>query len=168
MKLVDHVVNCMLDAEADCIYLAGTYEQRYFSDYCTKKTVEAGRPVRYICTASLVPERIFFAVKDELFSSGVNHAVVMPANIFFNFSLQPLLESHRKSGNLCTVVCKRLDKYDKGHDQIYVKIDAATKSKSLDQKPSSTSPKTPATRSATSSRAGYTRSRKTSTRTSPT
>lgn len=46
IKLVDHAANALLDVGVQSIYLVGSYEPRYFYDYCNKKSVECKRPVK--------------------------------------------------------------------------------------------------------------------------
>lgn len=118
----------MIDSEVDCIFIVGTYEPRHFSDYCIRKSVEAGRSVKYLKTASLVPEKIISTVSDKIFSSGISHVIVMPANIFFNFNMDRLMSTHNRTGSICTLVCKQMDEQDR-EEQMYVKIDPDTKSK---------------------------------------
>jgi N-acetylglutamate synthase-like GNAT family acetyltransferase len=45
-KLVDHVVNALIDLTVENIFLMGTYEERYFHDYCHKKSIQSGKLVK--------------------------------------------------------------------------------------------------------------------------
>jgi N-acetylglutamate synthase-like GNAT family acetyltransferase len=45
-KLVDHIVNALLDAGVERIFLIGTYEERFFYDYCHKRSIEAERQIK--------------------------------------------------------------------------------------------------------------------------
>ena len=49
--------------------------------------------------------------------------IVMPANIFFNFPLNQLLERHIKSEKAFTLLCKFIDKHDEPESRTYVKFD---------------------------------------------
>jgi ADP-glucose pyrophosphorylase len=76
----------------------------------------------------LVPEKIIANYRKEIFGEGVSNVLVMPANIFFNFSLQNLVANHIKSKKACTILCKKIDQYEKG-EMTYVKFGKDTQGK---------------------------------------
>jgi NDP-sugar pyrophosphorylase family protein len=45
-KLVDHIINALLDADVERIFLMGTYEERYFYDYCHRRSIETERQIK--------------------------------------------------------------------------------------------------------------------------
>lgn len=76
----------------------------------------------------MAPEKIYLNFKDILFSENAKHVLVVPGNIFFNFSLDHLISVHIRSKKSCTLLCKRKDLFDKS-EPVYVKIDSATDGK---------------------------------------
>lgn len=66
--------------------------------------------------------------KKDLFANKVKHLIVMPTNLFINFSLDELIGTHIDSGNSCTVVCKKKDLFSKD-DFTWVRIDPSTSSR---------------------------------------
>jgi NDP-sugar pyrophosphorylase family protein len=45
-KILDHMINMLLEADVDEIYVAGSYECNRISDYCSRKSALIGHSVK--------------------------------------------------------------------------------------------------------------------------